>query len=317
MSTICVLGGGTMSPGIAAAFASRGHEVRIWTRSPGGADAAVARAEQMTNFLAANGLAPEARAVGRLHSMSNLEELAGAQTVIEAISENLEAKQDLLHRVEGVCNGTALLATNTSGLRVTDIARDLGRPDRVVAMHFWNPAHLMPLVEVAGGELGSPESVARAVRLARSIDKLPVVLDREVLGFLGTRMQQAVVREAIALLEAGVASAEAIDLAVRASFGIRFPVLGPLETTDLSGLDVIESIHSYLLGDLDASVDPQPALKERVARGHLGVKSGRGFHDWSVRDADALIRERDEELVRRLRLLTEQGALGTGTGATP
>jgi 3-hydroxybutyryl-CoA dehydrogenase len=310
MCAVCVLGGGTMSPGIATAFASRGHEVRIWTRSPERATAAVLRAREMLNFLAANELAPGTPA--RLNAALSLGQLADAELIIEAIAEDLDAKRRLLRLVETVCDAGALIATNTSGLRVTDIAHGLGRPDRVVAMHFWNPAHLMPLVEVTGGELGSPASVDHAVRLIRAIGKLPVVLERDVLGFLGTRMQQAVVREAIALLEAGVASAESIDLAVRASFGIRFPVLGPLETTDLSGLDVIQSIHSYLLRDLNASVAPQSALTERVARGDLGVKSGQGFHDWSVRDADAVIRRRDEELVRRLRLLAEQGALGDG-----
>jgi 3-hydroxybutyryl-CoA dehydrogenase len=123
-----------------------------------------------------------------------------------------------------------------------------------------------------------------------------------VLGFLGTRLQQAVVREAIGLVERGIASPEDVDLAVRTSFGIRFPVTGPLESADISGLDVIEAIHDYLLPDLDRSTEPQTALRERVAAGALGVKSGRGFHDWSARDPQELIRRRDEELVRRLRL---------------
>jgi 3-hydroxybutyryl-CoA dehydrogenase len=299
-----------MSPGIAATFASRGHEVTTWSRNRERCEAANGRAKQLSEFLALRDLAPlAATAAARLHATSALGEIADADVVIEAIAEDLDAKRELLARVEDVCRSDALIATNTSGLRVTDIARDLGRPERFVAMHFWNPAHLIPLVEVAGGDRGSRESVEYAVELARSIGKLPVVLEREVLGFLGTRMQQAVVREAIALLEAGVASAADIDLAVRASFGIRFPVLGPLETTDLSGLDVIGSIHGYLLADLDASSAPQRALQERVDRGELGVKSGRGFHDWSERDADELIRQRDEELVRRLRLLEDQGAL--------
>jgi 3-hydroxybutyryl-CoA dehydrogenase len=302
-----------MSPGIAAVFASRGHAVTTWSRSLERCEAANGRAKQLSEFLALRDLAPlAATAAARLHATSALADIADADVVIEAIAENLDAKRDLLARVEDVCRSDALIATNTSGLRVTDIARDLGRPERFVAMHFWNPAHLIPLVEVAGGDRGSRESVAYAVELARSIGKLPVVLEREVLGFLGTRMQQAVVREAIALLEAGVASAADIDLAVRASFGIRFPVLGPLETTDLSGLDVIGSIQGYLLADLDASSAPQRALQERVDRGDLGVKSGRGFHDWSERDADELIRQRDEELVRRLRLLEDQGALRPG-----
>jgi 3-hydroxybutyryl-CoA dehydrogenase len=157
------------------------------------------------------------------------------------------------------------------------------------------------------------EFVDRAMALARAIGKQPVRLEREVLGFLGTRLQQAVVREAIALLEAGVASAEDIDLAVRTSFGIRFPVAGPLESADLSGLDVIAAIHGYLLADLDASRAPQAPLTERVAAGALGTKTGRGFHDWSARDAGALLRRRDEELVRRLRLLAEQREEMTAT----
>jgi 3-hydroxybutyryl-CoA dehydrogenase len=301
-----ILGAGTMSPGIAAAFATHGHEVVVWARRPDRAREAVDTAGEQGDFLVANGLVPEAPgAARRLAATGSLADLAGADVVVEAISEDLEAKRDLLRELERVCRADAILATNTSGLRVTDIASGLDRPERVVAMHFWNPAHLMPLVEVAGGELGSEAAVDRAVAIARSIGKLPVVLRSEVLGFLGTRMQQAVVREAIGLLEAGVASAEDIDLAVRASFGIRFPVIGPLETTDLSGLDVIESIHRYLLADLDASSSPQAALRERVARGELGVKSGRGFHDWARRDASALQRRRDEELVRRLRLIRE------------
>jgi 3-hydroxybutyryl-CoA dehydrogenase len=301
---VAVLGGGTMSPGIAAAFALHGDDVIIWTRRTESAVAAAKTAAAMAMFVVEHGLAAEAGTLAeRLQPTSTLDDIAAARVVIEAISEDLEAKQELLAQVEGRCAVEALLVTNTSGLRVTDIARTLERPERFVAMHFWNPAHLMPLVEIAGGERTSAESVARAVELAHMIGKQPVVLRREILGFLGTRMQQAVVREAIALLQAGVASAEDIDQAVRASFGIRFPVLGPLETTDVGGLDVIRSIHEYLLPDLDASTRPQPALLARIDGGDLGVKTGRGFHDWSQRDASELVRARDEELVRRLHLL--------------
>lgn len=303
---IAVLGGGTMSPGIVAAFAAHGYEVVVWTRSAERAAEAAEKSRVMAAFLAEHDLAPEAATAGeRIAATAELGELEGVEVVVEAIAENLDAKRELLARLEAVVSDETLIATNTSGLRVTDIARDLRAPERFVAMHFWNPAHLMPLVEVAGGERGSRASVERAVELSHAIGKQPVVLEREVLGFLGTRMQQAVVREAIGLFQAGVASAEAIDLAVKASFGARFPVLGPLETTDLGGLDVIGAIHEYLLADLDASTAPQPALRERVERGELGVKSGKGFHDWSQRDAAALLRARDEELVRRLRLLAD------------
>jgi len=300
---VAVLGAGTMAPGIAAAFAAAGHPTLVWARRAEQADAAVTRAGELGRFLAEHGLA-RAEAFAPITPADALGGIAGAGVVVEAIAEQLDAKRELLALVDELVAPEALIATNTSGLRVTDLAEGLPGAGRLVAMHFWNPAHLMPLVEVGGGERTDPASVTRAVELARAIGKQPVRVEREVLGFLGTRLQQAVVREAIALLDAGVASAEDIDLAVRTSFGIRFPITGPLESADISGLDVIEAIHRYLLPDLDSSSGPQAPLKERVAAGELGVKSGRGFHDWHSRDAQELVKRRDEELVRRLRLST-------------
>jgi len=306
---VAVLGAGTMAPGIAACFAAAGHEVALWGRSADRAWSALERANHMAGFLAEQGLAAMGGSAAALMTVADeLDDIAGAQLVVEAVAERLDIKRDLLARAEEVVAPDAILATNTSGLRVTDIAANLRRPERAVAMHFWNPAHLMPLVEVGAGESTAPATVDRAIAIADGIGKRPVRLASEVLGFLGTRMQQAVVREAIALLERGAASAEDIDLAVRTSFGIRFPVIGPLESADLSGLDVIESIHRYLLPDLDRSSEPQAALTERVAAGALGTKAGRGFHDWTVRDAEEVVRRRDEELVRRLRLT----AVGAG-----
>jgi 3-hydroxybutyryl-CoA dehydrogenase len=297
-ATVGVLGAGTMAPGIAAAFAATGRPVALWARSPERAHAAVRRAGDLGAFLVEHGLGGAPAAVGHAEA---LDELGDAEVVVEAIAEDAGAKRDLLARAEAVIDDRALLASNTSGLPVRELAAGLRRPQRMVALHFWNPAHLMPLVEVAG-DGAAPDSIERALAIVRSIGKVPVRLEREVPGFVGVRLQQAVVREAIALLQAGVASAADIDLAVCTSFGIRFPVIGPLESADLTGLDVIEAIHAYLLADLDCSTEPQPALRERVAAGALGTKAGRGFHDWSERDAAATIRLRDEELVRRLRL---------------
>jgi 3-hydroxybutyryl-CoA dehydrogenase len=297
-----VLGTGTMAPGIAIAFAAAGFDVALWGRDPGRAEAARARAAELACFLEAEALAgPAEEVVARVHVDAELRSAAAAAVVVEAVAEDLAAKHEVLSTAEAYCSPEALIATNTSGLLVTDIAAALARPERAVAMHFWNPAHLMPIVEIAGGARTSPSSVKQATELARTLGKAPVVLQREVLGFLGTRMQQAVVREAIGLVQAGVASPEDVDLAVRTSFGIRFPAIGPLESTDLSGLDVIAAIHGYLLADLDRSTEPQPALLEHVGRGELGVKSGRGFYDWSSRDADEVVARRDRELVSRLR----------------
>jgi 3-hydroxybutyryl-CoA dehydrogenase len=266
--------------------------------------AALARAATMAGLLADHELGPAAAAVsGRIRGTADLAELAGAGVVVEAVSEDVAVKHAVLTALEAVVSPDTMLATNTSGLRVTDIATPLAHPERLVALHFWNPAHLMPIVEVAAGERTAPARVDDATALVRAIGKVPVVLQREVLGFLGTRMQQAVVREAIALLDAGVASAADIDLAVRTSFGIRFPAIGPLESADLSGLDVIAAIHEYLLPDLDRSTAPQPGLTERVGRGELGAKAGSGFHDWPAERVAEVTARRDRELVRRLALL--------------
>ncbi|MHB8499751.1 MAG: 3-hydroxyacyl-CoA dehydrogenase family protein [Candidatus Acidiferrales bacterium] len=291
-------GTGTMAPGIAAAFAAAGSEVLLWGRRADAAETAVERAREMLRFLRENELAWTSGG-----SLAAVPKPVPADLVLEAIAEDVVAKRALFQELERSAGEGAILATNTSGLRVTDIALGLRRPERLVAMHFWNPAHLMPIVEICGGERTDPGLITRAAEITRQIGKVPVRLEKEVLGFLGTRLQQAVVREAIGLLAAGVASPEAIDLAVRASFGVRFPALGPLETTDLGGLDVILAIHRYLLPDLDRSSRPQPELERRVAEGKLGVKAGEGFYDWSRRDAQAVIRRRDDELVRRLKLI--------------
>lgn len=299
---VAVLGAGTMAPGIAAAFSVAGHPVSLWARSPDRAQAAVDQALRMARYLIEHGLATE---TGDVQVAAGLERAGESDVVIEAIAEDLQAKQALFGELEKSARAETLFATNTSGLRVSEIAGALRDPERLVAMHFWNPAHLMPLVEIAG-EQAAPARLEQAAELAVAIGKLPVRLKREVLGFLGVRLQQAVVREAIALVERGVASADDIDLAVRASFGIRFPVIGPLESADLSGLDVIASIHSYLLRDLDRAQEPQRPLRELVAAGALGVKAGRGFFDWRSRDPQVTIRRRDDELVRRLKLLAAE-----------
>ena len=306
---VSVLGTGTMAPGIAVVFAQAGLDVTLWGRTEHRAHAARARAGRAAELLATEKLGPPAAdTLNRIHVADTLAEaVADVDLVVEAISEDLAAKQTFLAEVEAVCARQTLIATNTSGLRVTDIANRLEYPDRAVAMLFWNPAHLMPIVEIVGGEQTAQTSVEGAQQVALDCKKVPVVLKREVLGFLGTRLQQVMVREAVALLDAGVASAADIDLAVRTSFGIRLPAIGPLESADLSGLDVIEAVHQYLLPDLDNSTAPQPGLHVRVAAGDVGVKSGRGFYDWEGNRGRDVAERRDRELIRRARLLAEAG----------
>lgn len=246
----------------------------------------------------------------QVEATDDLEEALGdVGVVVEAVAEELPDKKSVFRKVESLIDKPPLLASTTSGLDPDAISQDLENADRFVVMHFWNPAHLVPLVEVLGSSRTAAPIVDEACRLVRSLGKHPVRLNSFVPGFLGVRLQQSVVREAVHLLETGVASAEDIDAATRLSFGARFPVIGPLETTDLGGLDVILSIHEYLLSDLDSSKRPQALIRRLVGEGSLGVKSGRGFYDWTTKDAADLAHRRDEELIARVKSLRDLGEL--------
>lgn len=308
---VAVLGAGTMGPGIAAVFAGAGFESSIYARRQEAATAARKRSEDQRQLLVENDLATHAYL--SIHATDNLQEaLRGAGLVIEAISENPEAKAALFGKVEDFVDENVILASTTSGLDIDQISVGARNPRRFMVMHFWNPAHLVPLVEVLGGAETETSLLDIVEDLLRRIGKYPVRLNRYAPGFIGARLQQAVVREAIALLQAGVASAADIDAATRLSFGARFPVLGPLETSDVGGLDVIAAIHAYLLADLDNSTEPQDLLKELVAGGRLGVKTGSGFYDWSERDPTELAQRRDEELITRVKSLHQSGDLSLG-----
>jgi 3-hydroxybutyryl-CoA dehydrogenase len=308
-SRVAVLGAGTMGPGIAAVFAAAGFQSSIFGRRERAAERAAAQAEKQWRVLVDHGLAsPGEMRIRPAHDLDDA--LGDAEIVIEAVSEDLETKRSVFAEVEQRVDSDVVLGSTTSGLDIDLISATAEHPARFLVLHFWNPAHLIPLVEVVGGKRTDPAIVDGACALLRRIGKHPVRLNKYVPGFVGVRLQQAVVREAIALLQAGVASAEDIDAATRLSFGARFPVIGPLETSDLGGLDVIAAIHEYLLADLDCSREPQALLKELVSAGDLGAKTGRGFYDWANRDAGELSRHRDEELITRIKSLHERGQLG-------
>ncbi len=300
-----------MAPGIAAVFAAGGLEATIYARRSDAGEQASKTAQEQRRLLVEHDLALSADT--QIGSTTDLgDAVAGAEIVVEAISEDVSAKQGLFSEVEDRVEAEVILASTTSGLDIAAISAGARHKARFVVTHFWNPAHLVPLVEVLGGDDADVTMVDDVVSLLCRMGKYPVRLEKYAPGFIGARLQQAVVREAIALLESGVATAEAIDAATRLSFGARFPVLGPLETSDLGGLDVISAIHEYLLPDLDCSREPQKWLQSLVESGNLGVKTGAGFYDWSSRDAAQLAQRRDEELLARIKDLHRHGVLGIG-----
>ena len=246
--------------------------------------------------------------MGRIHLQPDLAAAEEADVIIESIVEQLPAKRELLGQVSRLCPADALLTTNTSGLPISQIAVTVKNPERFVGTHYWNPPYLMPLVEVVSGERTAPEAFELACRLVERTGKRPIRVLKDIPGFLGNRLQIALQREALALAEKGVASPEDIDTMIKYSFALRMPPLGVFEYMDMVGLDLAQSVHDYLLADLDNSTTPSRLLTERVDQGLLGAKTGQGFFAWTPERAEERKRKRDEEVVRQLRQATADGS---------
>ncbi len=217
--------------------------------------------------------------------------MGDAALVIEAAPEKLALKQKLFADLEAVVAPDTILASNSSAIPSTEIGRHLKHRERVVGTHFWNPPHLVPLVEVIQTEKTSDAVIARTMDLLRGAGLKPVHVRKDIPGFIGNRLQHALKREAIALVADGVCDAETIDDVVKSGFGARMAVLGPMEQSDLVGLNLTLDIHEALIEHLDRTAGPHPYLRDKVARGQLGMKTGEGFRRWTPQQADE-VRER-------------------------
>jgi len=276
--TVGVVGGGRMGAGIAHAFLLAGARVTVLERDDAAAQAASAALHRVVVASVERGSTTESVAdlTGRATMATDAAELAGTTLVVEAVPVDFELKADVLRRLEGVLADDAFLATNTSSLSIDDLGATLRRPERFVGLHFFNPVPSSSLVEIVRGEQTGAEIVDRALTWVADLGKTPIVVQNSP-GFASTRLGAIVALEAIRMLEQGVASAEDIDTAM--VLGYKYPV-GPLRLTDMVGLDVRLGIAEYLertLGDRFAVPD---LLREHVAAGRLGRKSGQGFFSW-------------------------------------
>jgi 3-hydroxybutyryl-CoA dehydrogenase len=208
-----------------------------------------------------------------------------AQLVIEAVTENLELKQRIFQELDSTCPLATILATNTSVISISEIASRALHRERIVGTHFWNPPYLIPLVEVVKGKDTSNKTLNLTYDFLKRAGKHPVKCLKDVPGFIANRLQHALWREAISIVENGIADAATVDEAIKSGFAIRLPVLGPLENADMVGLDLTLSIHDYILKSLESSPNPSPLLREKVRRGELGFKSGAGFYTWTPEQA--------------------------------
>ncbi len=279
---IAVVGAGLMGGGIAQVSAVAGHDVilqDVSTESVArGRDAIAA---SLTKFAEKGRLTGEQAqaALERIVTVTDLEAVADADIVVEAVFEKFEVKADVFRRLDAVCGDDTLLATNTSAIPITSIAAVTSRPEQVVGTHFFSPVPLMKLCELVRGYKTSDEAMERARVFAEGVGKTVVVVNRDVAGFVTTRLITALAMEAIALVESGVASAEDVDTACRLGFG---HAMGPLETADMTGVDIIFNATSNIYADSqDEKFSPPEVLRRMVTAGDLGRKSGKGFYDYS------------------------------------
>ncbi len=281
---ISILGAGLMGHGIALVFAAAGHDVTLTDPS------AAVRGEVRARIAATlDELDLPAAALDHVAVADSLEAcVTNAQWVIEAAPEDLALKQRIFTDVERAAPADAILASNTSVIPIGQIMANVERKQRTLGTHWWNPPYLVPLVEVVRTADTSDASISATLALLKSVGKAPVEVKKDVPGFVGNRLQHALWREAIALVEEGICDAKTVDDVVKSGFGARLAVLGPLENADLVGLDLTRAIHSHVFPALSRATAPSGELDRLIAEGRLGFKSGQGFQRWTSAEQDAV-----------------------------
>ena len=305
ISNVAVIGAGMIGPGIAQVFAAKNYQVCLLDIREEILLKAIESVRSNLSMMVQKGVALESeieRITSRIRTTTNVAgAVSEAQLVIEAVTENLELKQEVFQDLDRLCSPDAILATNTSVISITEIAAKARRRQRILGTHFWNPPYIIPLVEVVKGKETSDETLETTCQLLKNAGKQPVKVMKDVPGFVGNRLQHALWREAISIVQNGIADAATVDAVIKAGFGMRLPVLGPLENADMVGLDLTLAIHDYILKHLESSPDPSPLLREKVKGGELGFKTGHGFYAWSAekaqRSKDGLL----EYLLQRMR----------------
>lgn len=303
---IGVLGAGQMGAAAAVMFKRAGFRVKLWTRNAEKLSAATATLDTVDKFLNEHVGAPSSN-TGELQLEPDFAVVdSTSDAVLECVAEDMAQKIELLRRLTSCRERGALVMSCTSALCITDLARGSGMESVLVGAHFWNPPHLIPVVEIIAGKDTPAEHAERAMELMRQVGKLPVRC-ADVPGFIGNRLMHAMWREALALVDAGVCSPADIDRVVKWTFALRLPALGPMENMDLVGLGLVESVERYLLPHLATNSAPADALTSRLRAGETGMNAGRGFYDWTQRDAGANVALRDKQIVRQLQFLRENG----------
>ncbi|MEM7026330.1 MAG: 3-hydroxyacyl-CoA dehydrogenase family protein [Pseudomonadota bacterium] len=303
--TTAILGAGVMGAQIALSLALGGRQVRLWGRRPEALPDAIDRIEAALDFMIEAGLAASQEREVILARVSTTAEqadaVAGADLVLESVAEDLAIKQAVLRSAEQLAAPSALLSSTTSALSPTTIQGALTRPHRFVVAHYAQPAHLVKLVEVVPGEVTAPEATDTITALLRDTGKTPALCP-DIPGFLWARIQHAVLREFASLVGKGLVTPETCDAILKDGYAARLPAMGAFEHADLAGLDLMNGAAAKAVwADLSNVSDPgETPVGELFTQGHTGMRSGRGFYDWTRRDPEAFKRQRDAEIVRRV-----------------
>lgn len=288
INNVTIIGSGLMGHGIALKFAQFGFGVTVFDPNEGSLNTLFDRINRSLSQMSV----PASKIKKILSSITKssklLESVQTAELIIEAVPEKLELKQKIFKEIETLSNSKCIFASNTSVIPITKIVEKMHDKSRALGTHWWNPPHLIPLVEVIRTKWTDEKHILMTIDVLNKIDKTPVRVEKDVPGFIGNRLQHALWREAISLVENGVCDAKSVDTVIKSSFGRRLSVLGPLENADLVGTDLTLDVHENVLYDLESSNKPSKLLKNLVKSGKLGMKSGEGFQRWDNKDLEQI-----------------------------
>ena len=303
IKNVVVVGAGMMGNALAQVFASN-PDLHVILKTRALKPDRWVPIENNLDIMISRGAATEEEKkeiISRIHFVTDdAEAYTDADFVIECFPEVMETKQNLFCEIEKYCSDKCILATNSSVMSSTEIGSKCKHPERVVGAHFWNPGHLIPLVEVVKSDATSDETAETVMAVLKGVGKEPVLCKKDVPGFIANRMQHALWREAISIVENGIADAETVDKAVRYSFGLRLPQLGPLTNSDMVGTELTYNIHNYILQFLEDSHTPSPLLSQMKEEGKMGFKSGEGFMKWTPEEVEKQNADLNEYLIRML-----------------
>lgn len=303
---VAIIGAGIMGHGFAQIFAQKGYPVFLYDIDGAILEKSLKRIDANLDTFIENGLLRKKEKGPVLNRITLITDLEAAvrnvDFVLEAVPELMDLKKEIFKKLDHFAPPHAILASNTSGLSITEMGSVTGRPEKTIIVHGINPPTIIPVVEIVRGNKTTDETADLCYRLLLKLGKKPVRVLKEVPGFLFNRLQLALYREALYCLETGVATAEDIDRVVKAGYGFRLANLGPLETSDFGGLDTFYRLAQHLFPDLSDAKSAPPVLEKFVKEGKLGVKTGEGFYSYPSAVAKKKIRERDRRLIQQLKL---------------